>query len=259
MNPASRGEWSLLRRLLGALGAAPSEKAVLRSSATHAFCGRCLASTRTSASPSATAGFARAVQHLERRPSRVLPARAPAVAILAELSVLLSISTSALAFVPVAAADGTQPPPTTTASDAPPPDAYHPPTLAPKPKAAAVHRSAPVVRSAPSVRTRSYTPPAVTSSPRRVTPAYKRPTVHRHARVVHKKRKPVVHRHAKPAPVTVSLAPLADLLHAIQAPLPATTRHRDPYLRLAGLAFALLAASGLSLHALSVRFVGHPS
>jgi len=188
----------------------------------------------------------------------VFPARAPAVAILAKLSVLLCISASALAFVPLAAADGTQPPPTTTAPDAPPPDAYNPPKPAPKPKAAPVHRSAPVVRSAPSIGARSYTPPAVTSSPRRVTPAYKRPTVHRHAKVVHKKRKPVVHRHATPAPVNLSLAPVADLLHAIQVPLPAP-RQRDTYLWLAGLAFALLAVSGLSLHALSVRFVGHPS
>jgi hypothetical protein len=74
---------------------------------------------------------------------------------------------------------------------------------------------------------------------------------------VHKPRKHVVHKRAKPAPVKVTLAPLAHVLAAAntQLPVPTTSSEggKDPYLWLAGLAFAVLAVAGLSLHLLSVR------
>jgi hypothetical protein len=77
-------------------------------------------------------------------------------------------------------------------------------------------------------------------------------------KAAHKPRKHVVRRRVKPkpAPVTVTLAPLAHVLAAAKVPLPAISTSdggRDPYLWLAGLAFALLAVAGLSLHLLSVR------
>jgi hypothetical protein len=84
-------------------------------------------------------------------------------------------------------------------------------------------------------------------------------------KVAHKPRKHVVHKRAKPkpkpkptpAPVKVTLAPLAHVLAAAKSPLPVATASsdsgKDPYLWLAGLAFALVAIGGLSLHVLSVR------
>jgi hypothetical protein len=76
-------------------------------------------------------------------------------------------------------------------------------------------------------------------------------------KVVHKPRKHVVHKRAKPVPVKVTLAPLAHVLAAANTPLPVPASSsdggKDPYLWLAGLAFAVLAAAGLSLHLLSVR------
>jgi hypothetical protein len=67
----------------------------------------------------------------------------------------------------------------------------------------------------------------------------------------------VVHRQTQ-APVTVSLAPLKELLAATRVPLPLVRADdgRDTYLWLAGFAFALLAAAGLSLHLVSVRTLG---
>jgi hypothetical protein len=80
-------------------------------------------------------------------------------------------------------------------------------------------------------------------------------------KAVHKPRKRVVHHRQKPkpkpAPVKVTLAPLAHVLAAAKSPLPVLPSSSgggdDPYLWLAGLAFAVLAVAGLSLHLLSVR------
>ena len=77
-------------------------------------------------------------------------------------------------------------------------------------------------------------------------------------KTVHKKRRVVVHHRAKPkpAPVKVTLAPLAHVLAAVKTPAPAiitSSNDKEPYLWLAGLAFALLAAASLSLHFFSAR------
>jgi hypothetical protein len=61
-------------------------------------------------------------------------------------------------------------------------------------------------------------------------------------------------RAAKSPPVTVSLAPLAHVVAAARIPLPATDEREEPYLWLAGIAFAVLAAAGLTLHMLSVMY-----
>jgi hypothetical protein len=162
--------------------------------------------------------------------------------------------------------------PTTTTPDAPPPDPYK----APAKSAPSKPKSTPSTRSAPAQPVRSYTPPVQSrpstptySAPTYTAPTYRAPTyraptsrarTHRVAKkAVHKPRKHVVHKRVKPkpAPVKVSLAPLAHVLAAANTPLPvpasSSDGRKDPYLWLAGLAFAVLAAGGLSLHLLSVR------
>jgi len=65
-----------------------------------------------------------------------------------------------------------------------------------------------------------------------------------------------VHRKQHKAPViTLRLAPLQDLAAALRDPLPSSPSGDGPYLWLAGLAFTLLAVSGLSMHFLTERVV----
>jgi hypothetical protein len=186
----------------------------------------------------------------------------------------------ALSSAAVAWADEAPPPPptpTTTTPEAPPPDPYSAPAKPPPSKPKSTTRpTTHVTRSAPAAPARSYTPPVQSrsSTPSYSAPTYTRPTyraptyrapatrvrTHRAVKkVAHKPRKHVVHKRAKPkpAPVKVTLAPLAHVLAAAKSPLPVATSSsdsgKDPYLWLAGLAFALVAIGGLSLHLLSVR------
>jgi len=137
----------------------------------------------------------------------------------------------------------TTPPPTTTTSDAPPPDPYAPPVRTVKPTVAAPRRS--------------YTPPARTYAP--AAPIASRPAVqtlrpHQRPKAVQHHRKQPVRQPAKTPPASAWLAPLSEVLTAARAPLTEVSGREHPYLWLAGLAFAVLAVGGLSLHALSVRY-----
>jgi hypothetical protein len=190
----------------------------------------------------------------------LLATRAP---LLVKSIIAVAIVVAALAASAVAFADGTAPPPTTpttTTPDAPLPDPYKPPAAAPKPKAAPSHSAPRVVRSAPVVSTRTYSPPVSTVAPRYTAPV-STPRPHRVAKVTHKPRRHVV-RHgkkAKPVPVTQLLAPAKQVLAAARIPVPSLaddSGSRDRYLWLAGLAFALLAVAGLSVHFLSARVLG---
>jgi hypothetical protein len=216
-----------------------------------------------------------------RRPS---PARraacAPAVASFpraAKALLACALVTGALWSVTAARADETPPPsptPTTTTPDAPPPDPYKAPAKSPPQSSKPKTSPRPPTRSAPAAPVRQYTPPVSRPStptynaPTYTAPTYRAPTyrapvtrakTHRVAKkAVDKPRKRAVHRRTKanPAPVTVTLAPMAHVLAAAKVPLPVASTSdsgRDPYLWLAGLAFALLAVAGLSLHLLSVR------
>jgi hypothetical protein len=144
-------------------------------------------------------------------------------------------------------ADAT-PPPTTT-SDAPPPDNYSPPARV-KPKPVAPRRT-----YTPPART--YTPPARTyTPPASITP---RPAVQtsrskRKAKVVRHHRKQPVRPIAKAPPVSTWLAPLPQVAAAARIPLARAVDGDHPYLWLAGIAFAVLAVAGLSLHLLSMRY-----
>jgi hypothetical protein len=235
---APMGRRSLLRRLLRVPGATLiADVAVVRPG-----CG----------SQDATAGHARAVEGYGEAAIPISKARAPAVATL--------VLVAALWVAAPARADEAPPPVTTsTTPDAPPPDPYHAPPKQSKPKVAAPKRSAPVVRATPPVRsapTRSYTPPAVIpSAPVRSLPARKaaRPHVRKAA---HKPKRHVAHRTVapKPKPVKVTFNPFAGFVATANfVAVPGDSSGRDRYLWLAGLAFALLAVAGLSLHLLSVR------
>lgn len=208
--------------------------------------------TRKSASQDATAGQARAVEGLGEAAIPGSRARAPAVAAAIAVAALCCV-------IPARADSGTPPPtsPTSTTPDAPPPDPYTPPAKAPTAKPR--QQSRPVVHSAPVYHApvRTYTPPAT------VVPV--QTVVTRHAshprsakKAVHKRKARVVHRHVapKPKPVRVTFNPFANLV-AARSVLEAAegTSDRNRYLLLAGFAFALLAASGLSLHMLAVRRV----
>jgi hypothetical protein len=138
----------------------------------------------------------------------------------------------------------TTPPPTTTASDAPPPDPYTPPARTAKPKPAAPRRT----YTPPA---RSYTPPA-SIAPR---PAVRTPRPQRKAKAVRHHRKQPVRHPAQAPPVSTWLAPLPGVLAAARIPLPPAGERDHPYLWLAGIAFAILAVGGLSLHRLSVRYL----
>jgi hypothetical protein len=180
-----------------------------------------------------------------KRGPQLTCARAAAVAV-AVLAGLLWLAPGALA-------DDTTPPtttPTGTTPDAPPPDPYNPPITA-KPKSSVPKRSTPaVVHSAPAVPTRSYSPPVTAATPVRSAPT------HRVAKkaTVHKARTHAARRQVAPKPVKVTFAPFANLVASadVLAPAPGDDR-RGRYLWAAGLAFALLAVAGLSLHVLSVR------
>jgi len=180
-------------------------------------------------------------------PTRLVLTAAVAIAVLAGL----------LWLAPGALADDTTPPPSTTPTgttpDAPPPDPYHPPVTA-KPKSSAPKRSAPVVvHSSPTVPTRSYSPPVTAAAPVRSAPT------HRVAkkRAVKKARTHIVRRQVAPKPVKVTFAaPFANLAATADVLAPAADGdRRGGYLWAAGLAFAVLAVAGLSLHVLSVRFL----
>ena len=239
--PAPRGRRSLLRRLPGAHGAA-----------LIGTLARNVISTRVCASNDATAGDARADGGYGEAAIPGSKARAPAVA----TAVLVSV----LCCAPAALADAT-PPPTTpppTTPDAPPPDPYHPPAASPKPRTSPPKRSAPVVHSAPAPPTRSYSPPVTPAAPPvRSVPTHRPKQTRAKKVVVHKARKHVVRRHVAPAPkpVKVTFAPFANLAAAADISLPTGDGGQgDRYLWFAGLAFAVLAVTGLSLQLLSTRF-----
>jgi len=72
------------------------------------------------------------------------------------------------------------------------------------------------------------------------------------AKDVHKRK--AVRRHVAPKPVKVTFAPFANFVAAPNLSLVTSDdRDRTRYLWLAGFAFAVLAAAGLSLHVMSVR------
>jgi hypothetical protein len=174
---------------------------------------------------------------------------APTVAVFVLVSALFAAS-------PVLA-DETPPPvttPTSTTPEAPPPDPYKAPAPASKPKTSS--KPAHVVRSTPVSRTpvRTYAPP-VASAP--VSAA--RPVRSHTRKVVHKRKTRVVHKHVAPKskplePVEVTFNPFAKFVAASDfVAISGDADRRDRYLRYAGLAFALLACAGLSLHLQAVR------
>lgn len=231
MRGSQQGRRSLLRRRLGAPGAAPTPRVVANGSL-----------TQRDASQDASAGCAR---HHGGHGEAALPgsnARAPAVAALVVLAALCFAS-------PVRADDA--PPPASTTADAPPPDPYHPPARPPAPKQTkpAVVHSAPVYRSP----VRTYTPPAPAVSVSTARP--QRTTRPRPAKATHKRKARVVrHVAPKPKPVKVTFNPFANFVAASSVFGTSDGRSdRERYLWLVGFAFAVLAVGGLSLHYLSVR------
>jgi hypothetical protein len=67
------------------------------------------------------------------------------------------------------------------------------------------------------------------------------------------RKQPVLHP-AKAPLASTWLAPLPRVVAAAGIPLPAANEPDDSYLWLAGVAFAVLAVAGLSLHMLSMRY-----
>jgi hypothetical protein len=237
---APRGARSLLRPLLGAHGAALLEKLGVR--------------TFFEADPprDATAGFARAGARLSEAAAGSRRARARAgrcnlagrTVGMAKILAVCGIGAVALwSGVAPAFADDVAPPPTTTTPDAPPPDPYKPPVRSVSPKPAVPHRAAPL-RSAPVTPARTFTPSV---------PSASRPVV-RKPRAVKRQRKQSVSHPTKTPPVSTWLPPLSRVVAAARIPLPVTNEQDHPYLWLAGLAFAVLAAAGLSLHMLTARY-----
>jgi hypothetical protein len=146
----------------------------------------------------------------------------------------------------LARADTTPSPTTpTTTTDAPPPDPYKAP--APSVKKQPAPRHVTVTHPAPVAPARTYTPPAVTTpqAPARITRSRAKP----HATSVRKHRKRPVQ--AKPAPI--SLAPLADIVAAVRAPLPPSADDPPPFRLLAGISLAVLAVAGSGLLLFSLR------
>jgi hypothetical protein len=142
----------------------------------------------------------------------------------------------------------TTPPATTTTSDAPPPDPYTPPVRSVKPR--------------PAARARTYTPPAAIAPRSSIAP---RPSIAPRAAVrtsrpqpkakaVRHQRKQPVRPPTKAPPVSTWLAPLPRVVAASVIPFPTTNERDHPYLWLAGIAFAVLAVAGLTLHTLSMRY-----
>lgn len=171
-------------------------------------------------------------------------ARAPAVTTLLVFAVLCCVSTARADDAPPAT------PPASTTPDAPPPDPYSPPTRSTKPKQIrpTVVHSAPVYHGP----VQTYTPPAAPVGGQAVQP---RPTSRpRPAKIVHKRK--AVSRHVTPKPVKVTFTPFANVVASSDVSLATSgDGDRTRYLWLAGFAFAVLAAAGLSLHVLSVRMV----
>jgi hypothetical protein len=235
------GTRSLLRRLLGAHGAA---LLVEVGDGTP---------SAADAPQDATAGFARCGA---QRGEAVLACKAGvhagrcnlterAVATTKVLT-LCGMCATALWFGSAAAlaADPT-PPPTTTTTDAPPPDPYKPPVPSVKTTPVAPHRVAPVHRSVPVAPARTFTPSVRTAS----RPATRTP------RPKQRPRKQPAQRFAKAALASTWLAPLSRVIAAARTPLQVPNESDQPYLWLAGLAFAVLAVAGLSLHTLSMRYL----
>jgi hypothetical protein len=80
------------------------------------------------------------------------------------------------------------------------------------------------------------------------------PRPHQRPKAVQHHRKQPVRQPAPAPPASAWLAPLPEVLTAARAPLTVVSGRDHPYLWLAGLAFAVLAVSGLSLHVLSARY-----
>jgi hypothetical protein len=176
------------------------------------------------------------------RPCLARQVRASAVAV-----VVFFIVAAGLWVAPARADETPTPPPvTTTVPDAPPPDPYQAPARTVKPKPAA-RRAAPVVRSAPAAPARSYTPPAAATPRPALTTSRTKPKSK--AKVVRKQRP----RREAPA-LAVSLAPLADVIAAAGVPPAVSRDDEEPYLWLAGVAFAVLAVAGTGLVTLTQRF-----
>ena len=236
---APRGTRSLLRRLLGAHGAALMGKRGVRT--------LCAAAPRQDA----TAGMSRAGAELGEA---AIACGAGARAGRCDSTNRALCTTKVLAVCGLGAAvlwfaagpaiaDDVTPPAATTTIDAPPPDPYTPPVRSVTPKRAAPRRT-----YTPAPRT--YTPPtsvapraAVQTSPQQ-----------RQAKAVRRPRKRAVRHPAKAPPASTWLAPLPRVVAAAPIPLSAANEHDDPYLWLAGVAFAVLAVAGLSLQMLSMRY-----
>ena len=242
---APRGRRSLLRRLLGAQGAAPGFRPeVVRPSGANP-------------PPDVTAGFASVRAEDEAalvREARARDGRCRPGASVGDLAKILAIcgicgiGAAAPWFgAAVAAADDGAPPAVTTTTDAPPPDPYTPPVRRKTPKPAVTHRVA------PRVTPRSSSAPVFTPSPRLVGGATS-PKAKPHAKTVRRHPKRPLRPIVKAPPASAWLAPLAQVVRAGQAPLPSTDGRHDRYLWLAGIALAALAAAALSLHVLSVRY-----
>jgi hypothetical protein len=105
------------------------------------------------------------------------------------------------------------------------------------------------------VQTKGYSPPPVPSVTRSRSVGVATPKRHPPAKAAQRKRGIGASRPAKRAPVTPSLAPLEELLAVTKTPVPPADENEDKYLWLAGLAFAVLAAAGLSLHLLAARLL----
>jgi len=236
---APRGARSLLRRLLGAHGAALMGKRRVET--------LCAAAPRQDA----TAGMSRAGADLgEAAIARSAGARAGRCdstnRAFGTTKVLVVCGLGAAVLwsgAGPAVADDVTPPAATTTTDAPPPDPYTPPVRNVKPKPAAPRRT-----YTPAART--YTPPA--SIAPRAAVQTSRPQ--RQAKVVRRSRKPPVRHPAKAPPASTWLAPLPRVVAAAPIPLSAANEHDDTYLWLAGVAFAVLAVAGLSLQMLSMRY-----
>lgn len=205
------------------------------------------ATPATGESADAIAGFALAVLGGVALPARL--GRVPAVAAIA-LATALCWNGMALADDPPA-----PPPATTTVPDAPPPEPYQPPARVAKPKA-----TVSVSRPAPASRTRTpayspprratYTPPPVVARPSVQSPARKSRSK---ARVARKRQTRPRRTADKQPPVKVTLAPMAEVLAAVQSPVSADGDDNEPYLWLAGLSFAALAVAGSSVLRLTLR------
>jgi hypothetical protein len=243
---APRGGRSLLRRLLGAHGAA-----LMRKRGAGTVC--CAAAPRRGA----TAGQSRAgTGHGEAAIARSAGARAgrcdSANRFLGTTKLLAVCGLGAVVLwsgAGPAVADDVAPPPTTTTTDAPPPDPYTPPVRNAKPKTSPsrAYTTPPRTYTRPA---RIYTSPVSTAT----RPAVQTSRPQRRATAVQRHRKQPVRRPAKAPPASVWLTPLPRILTAARIPLSAADERDHPYLWLAGVAFAVLALAALSLHLLSVRF-----